>query len=281
MPGSYSDLYRVPEPVQFRSKTNSISDAKHDLAFTPITPWGTITSIPSTPAAFAALDSLLITETLKNCSISISLSHLPVSVSSPSLPPPPSWSYIGTKNNVRMYQSSVSNLHKFLGTTELDVSLDMVEEMMRNPQNLKFIDPMCEELNIKAKLDEDHHILHAVFQMPPFVRNRDFTWIAVNRRLSKDLFVSAGRSIAVKEYGPNEGLIRGEIRASGFVVESIGDGRRVRMSYVAQVDPCGWVPTKLVNYVSREQAYKPGVIKEKLGEFKEQWNERHPNQKVD
>jgi len=277
MPGSYSDLSRIPEHIQLRSKT--ILSTILNL-IPSVTPWGSITSIPSTPASFEALDSLLIAETLMNCSVSISPSHVPSPTGSPSLPSSPSWSYIGSKNDVRMYQSSSSNLHKFLGTTELDVTLDMVEEMMRDPANLKFIDPMCIELNIEAKLNGDHHILHAVFQMPPFIRNRDFVWIAVNRRLSNSLFVTAGRSIAVKEYGEKEGLIRGEIRASGFVVESIGDGSRVRMSYVAQVDPSGWVPTKLVNFVSREQAYKPGVIKEKLGEFKKQWNERHPDQKV-
>lgn len=294
MPGSYIEETRtiVPDTIQANhskhaTNTNTTTLTNNTTPTATSTasndPYGLLTSIPSTPAAFAALDSLLITQTLIACGVSIPSSLFPSSSSSPSLRSPPTWSSIGIKNHVSMYQCSTpnSNLYQFLGTTELDATIEMVEEMMRIPSNLKLIDPMCLELNVAARLDNDHHILHAIFQMPPFVTNRDFVWLSVNRRLSNDLFVSAGRSISVSEYGQRNGLVRGEIRASGFVVEAIDDGRRCRMSYVVQADPSGWLPTKLVNVVSKQQAYAPGVIKEKLGQFKKQWNERHPDQRVE
>ncbi len=111
--------------------------------------------------------------------------------------------------------------------------------------------------------------------MPPLISDRDFCWWSVDHNLADGTYVTAAKSLVTAECGPESYHVRGEIRASGYVVEPHGvkdqpAGSHSKVTYVVQTNPGGWLPAWVVNIVAASQAYNPGVIKEKAPIFLEQ-----------
>lgn len=53
---------------------------------------------------------------------------------------------------------------------------------------------------------------------------------------------------------------------AGYVFREPKDGGPVRMTYVVNVNPNGWIPTRLVNFVCNSQAMNVSRVKNKLAE---------------
>lgn len=106
--------------------------------------------------------------------------------------------------------------------------------------------------NVKENLD----LLRLVFSSGagPLFRNREF--IVYERRETMDdgtqviAVSSLPRELASGLY-PEEGrLVRGLLLQSGWVIERVEQSDACIVTYVAQVDPAGWLPKWLVNILS-------------------------------
>jgi len=180
------------------------------------------------------------------------------------------WQVTGEKNGVKMYwaQTPGTANYFFKGVGVIAAPVKVVEEAMREIQNMRIIDPMCKLARSIKHYDKDHHIYYAQFKLPPFISDRDFVWYSIDCKLPDGTFVTTGKSMVTKDCPADSGHVRGEIRASGYVVEPIADKPDAcTLYYIVQTDPKGWLPAWVVNWVAASQSYNPGVIKEKTQYF--------------
>jgi len=180
------------------------------------------------------------------------------------------WKETGEKNGVKMYWAQTAGTANYLfkGVSVIPASVKVVEEAMRDIQNMRLIDPMCKLARTIKHFDKDHHVYYAQFKLPPFISDRDFVWYSIDYVLPDGTFVTTGKSMLTKDCPEDSGHVRGEIRASGYIVEPIADKPDAcTLYYIVQTDPKGWLPAWVVNWVAASQAYNPGVIKEKAPHF--------------
>jgi len=179
----------------------------------------------------------------------------------------------------------------FKGYGIIPVAPSAMEACIRHWPNLKLMDPMCKHIMLVKQFDDEHVVLYAQFKMPPMVWHRDFLWFAVDANLPDGTYITVGKSVEAGELlanrlseikeGPSskstkpspgdedrkaavdsEKHVRAVIHSSGYIVEAIdGQPNSCMLYYVCQADPKGWLPTRVVNYVSREQAFIPGIVK--------------------
>lgn len=181
------------------------------------------------------------------------------------------WNSLGEKKAVRMFYGFVEgNGNHFFkglfcllsftstlfvaGVTELPFSVDDVESQIRVIDNMRIIDPMCLTTEIIKTFDRDHHFYYASFRLGPMIWNRDFVWFCLDTRLPDgycvcvstlllvcvhilllvfSTYISTGKSIITPLCPPRSGTVRGEIRASGYVVEVLLCFQRLTLLMVA------------------------------------------------
>jgi len=180
------------------------------------------------------------------------------------------WIDMGVKNDVHQFYAKDPNspIYIFKGVGEVPASVRDVERAIRDPQNMRIIDPMCKITETVTTFDKNHHIYYAQFKLPSPVWHRDFVWWSVEYNLPSGAYVTVGKSIVCSDKPETKDHVRGEIRASGYVVEPIeGKEDACKVTYIVQTDPRGWLPAWAVNIVAASQAYNPGIIKEKSSSF--------------
>lgn len=230
-------------------------------------PHGAFETIPSD---YKIYDDILLDQTLAAASLS-DLSPLkgsPYATKTEAI----EWKSLGEKKGCVMSYAAVpgSDNHMFRGVCDIPIPPKLLEDAMRVPENLKLIDPMCLMTKDVHIFDDFHRVLTATFKMPWPVYPRDFVWYNVDYVLADGTYVTTGKSCTHKDAPEVSGNVRGEIRATGYVVQAIpGKPDMCHMTYVVQVDPKGWLPTTVVNYAAAEQAFIPGAIASRAAEFLE------------
>lgn len=251
-------------PSSHSSLSPSSSANGSDGKTIPIVPFGALTSIPE---PFNSLDQVLVDQLLVACDMGhISPLAGVAGRTSPIFP----WQLIGEKDGCQMHYAKMpdSDNYLFKGVCIVPVGVKPLEDAIRVPANMKVIDPMCLETKTIRTFDRDHHIYYASFKLGFMIYNRDFSWFSVEANLPDGTYVTTGKSIIVDDCPAREKHVRGEIRASGYVVSPVpGRPDQARVAYVVQTDPKGWLPTKVVNIVAKSQAYNPGIIKQKASSF--------------
>jgi len=81
-------------------------------------------------------------------------------------------------------------------------------------------------------------------------------------------FVNCGKSIVTPDYPVRKDHTRGEIRATGYRIQRLEDEDSCYITYLLMTDVKGWIPTWVINIVGASQAYNPGIIKERIGDFR-------------
>jgi len=232
-------------------------------------PKGPYTKLPSDPKEYLKLiDWPLMDQLLHACGLeNLSLLN---GANNPKI----DWKANGEKNGVKMYYASTPGTpnYFFKGVCrDVPVPARDLEVVMRKIENLKLLDPMVKITNTVKTIDTDRHIYYAQFALGgrPVVSDRDFSWYTVDHTMADGTYISCGKSIVVSDCPDDKGHVRGEIFASGYVVQPNKgkEDKECTVSYVVQTDLKGMLPTWLVNWIAQSQAYNPGVIKEKAPDF--------------
>jgi hypothetical protein len=229
-------------------------------------PFGELTELP---ADYKALDALILDQILQVAGLP-DLS--PLKDSQDKFSAACDWKAIGEKNGIQQFYGQLpgSSNHLFKGVGIVPAPPKLLEDAIRVQENMKIIDPMCKETKCIKTYDKDHHIYYANFKVGPMLSDRDFVWWCLDANLPDGSYVSTGKSILTKDCPDVSGRVRGEIRASGYVVQPVKDDpKSSKVTYVVQTDPRGWLPTWIVNIVAASQAYNPGIMKEKVPMFME------------
>jgi len=186
------------------------------------------------------------------------------------------WKSIGEKNGVSMYYAvdQYSSNHFFKGVGLIPVSVEKLAPQIRNIQNMLLIDPMCKSVGTVRTLDDFRHIYTAKFKMPTFTWHRDFCWLAIDIYKPDGTYASLGKSIVTSDCPPDPDHVRAEMNVCGYVAQKTNNPDEAKLTYLVQVNPKGWLPAWIVNYVAKSQAYNPGIIKELALKLAEQEKEK-------
>jgi START domain len=94
----------------------------------------------------------------------------------------------------------------------------------------------------------------------PFpVTNREFVTARTTRKIQPEggggtLWLAVGRSINRDDVPETPGFVRGKVVISGFVIEQLDDGASFRLTRFALIDPCGAIPSMVVNAFKKKAA---------------------------
>eukprot|EP01105_Mastigella_eilhardi_P021912 TRINITY_DN534_c0_g1_i2.p2 TRINITY_DN534_c0_g1~~TRINITY_DN534_c0_g1_i2.p2 ORF type:complete len:133 (-),score=47.92 TRINITY_DN534_c0_g1_i2:55-453(-) len=103
----------------------------------------------------------------------------------------------------------------------------------------------------KDSAGEELAVIHFKYRSPSrMVYNRDFVVLATTERTLTSAVIAC-KSIAYEKVPEESGFVRGELHASAFLIESVDGG--VKVNYVVQADPKGWIPTFVVNVVAKDE----------------------------
>jgi hypothetical protein len=171
------------------------------------------------------------------------------------------WESLGSRDGFEHYRIRLPNSGVMLmkGIGIIQAGADQIARALMDPTRRSDWDTLFKERNVIENLhdnglDDRTLISHLKFKTPvPLVQARDFCTLAtvkVNRETGHGFFFS--KSVLHPLVPESKDYVRGDLMASGFVVEPLGNGLS-RFTYLVQVDPKGWIPSWISNVVSNHQ----------------------------
>lgn len=190
--------------------------------------------------------------------------------------PETGWEHYHTKNEIRVERNKRTALHKWRAFGHIDAPLHAVLNAAAKTDARPAWDPMCSYAKVIEKVSEVPFDTTASDARLPaesglatiytcvqwefkgvlnIVSPRDLCMAFVQRREAPGLWVSVSRSMSHPNCPPRPGCVRGDGIIAGLVMKEASDGRGgTDITYVAQVDPKGWLPTFAVNLGSGKGA---------------------------
>jgi|EP00161_Ancyromonas_sigmoides_P003373 hypothetical protein len=103
-------------------------------------------------------------------------------------------------------------------------------------------DKMIKSMKTIKRIDEHTEILRFAYRTPSIlIRQRDFVFIRVCKKLENGSYISVSRSVVHPDAPPKKGYKRGEIILSGWLLVPSEDGRSTMCHSIDQFNPHGKV----------------------------------------
>ncbi|KAG6543306.1 hypothetical protein Mapa_015220 [Marchantia paleacea] len=166
------------------------------------------------------------------------------------------WKLYRIKRGVEISRRSQGPVMLVRGRSFVDVPPSQIRSLASAIETAKQWDPYFVEGQYLRSVQENLDLLRLVFSggAGPLFRNREF--IVYERRETMDdgtqviAVASLPRELAAGIYPEESKLVRGLLMQSGWVIEQVEQSDACIVTYVAQVDPAGWLPKWLVNILS-------------------------------
>ena len=171
------------------------------------------------------------------------------------------WEIFSRGKKVEKMRKPSEVLFLIRGVCEVPLSFEEVRDFLRKPTSrVKYITDMT---NVDEVLifGDGVSITRNTIKTPPGVSDRDAVTVNGMCEDQDECFYIAERSVEYPPLPPQDGFIRSNLLLSGFVVRPIGP-RSTVLSYVFNLDPRGALPEAFVNFVQKEQAKVPGIVRE-------------------
>jgi len=103
--------------------------------------------------------------------------------------------------------------------------------------------------------DNNHQILHSRYSLDaPLVRDREFVFLETFKEYEDGSIVVCCFSVERDDVPPLPTCVRGEMILSGWIITPLRTDCEVcDVTYVVHVDPKGWIPSVVVNFVAIEE----------------------------
>ncbi|CAG9331624.1 unnamed protein product [Blepharisma stoltei] len=126
-------------------------------------------------------------------------------------------------------------------------------------------DKQCMASTLVQDFPSGVRVLYNAFKSPWPVADRDFCFAMKIIRMGNHTLIPA-INVVTPQCPAKDGFERGEMRASGFYVESLSDANTCRLTYVVNVDPKGLIPNMVTNKVQEEQSMNVHKLRKFLGD---------------
>lgn len=182
------------------------------------------------------------------------------------------WSHPTVTTDGVMYcmaDTAVSKVRVIHAWIPVQVSVDIVRQFLSKPNNAQIYSPQLSTLQVMKTWQEEprRSIVAAQVSFPtPLISDRQLLWYSTERTTEQGHYVRAARSCRWSQADKIlKGGVRGVLHCSGFVVQPIASSPGTCMlHYLCQADPCGWIPSGIVNQVQMDQLQVPLRIKKHL-----------------
>jgi hypothetical protein len=162
------------------------------------------------------------------------------------------WNQITEKSNVKViqknYPDSCISVNK--GECIFNLPLDIIKEFLMNFENNKLWDPLFqsgENHVLKNEFNQSIHLSYYKTISYLTIWPRDFFVLKTSSLLNDGSVVIAAKSIKDSiHFKHDQSCVQGDVLLSGFLLTPI-DMFTTKVTYVLQVNPCGWIPSNIVN----------------------------------
>ena len=162
------------------------------------------------------------------------------------------WEDLGVTNDVKSHRRMTGNgIYMVRGEGIINVPAHRIIELLLDVDRKNEWDEMYLEGHTVADIGPGTRIVYNRFSAPWPVSQRDFVYVMRNQEVDGKI-VFVGKSVEVPSIPPKDGAVRGEIHASGFILEPISENS-TRVIYFVNADPKGSIPTMVVNFMSSKQ----------------------------
>ncbi|KAH3731590.1 hypothetical protein Pelo_17581 [Pelomyxa schiedti] len=189
------------------------------------------------------------------------------------------WVPIGEEQGVKIFRHSLpgSPINCMRGVVKFEPGvittkgmLDLMADSAARPN----YDPMFISGDTVEAIRSDENgnklgIAHLRFKSGSmFVSNRDFACLVCSvHDTAAQSGVIVAKSITRPDIPEETGYVRAELLSSAFLIATTADGG-LEVNYVVQLDPKGWVPTAVVNAVSKDQPMVLAKLKQYILKLK-------------
>lgn len=169
------------------------------------------------------------------------------------------WVLMSEQDGIRIeYKDDPDNpIRAFRGSGIIHATAEIIRLSLIQLDIRQYWDPAFIGGHYHMEVSENVRLVYYSFKAPWPVTNRDFFVCAGEKITDDGIVLSAVSSIEREDCPEKEGFVRGILGPSGFIVkplENEDDGRpRCMVTYLAQVNPMGWIPAMIVNTVNVEQ----------------------------
>eukprot|EP00755_Sulcionema_specki_P029756 Sspe_Gene.92838::Locus_65602_Transcript_1_1_Confidence_1.000_Length_1037::g.92838::m.92838 len=152
-----------------------------------------------------------------------------------------------------------SSIQLLLGVLQMDATVEEFQACLKFECRKEWDELFLEGRDIKVYHPKDFHgveVFHRymAFRSPTIlVSHRDFEVLVSERVLDDGRFVCKAVSITPGVVPTPRGFVRGEVLTSGFIAVPIKGGG-IEVTYIAQMDPKGWIPPQVVNLIAARQS---------------------------
>jgi len=178
------------------------------------------------------------------------------------------WDLIKNANEVIIHKKRKENspVHCVRGKGRIKASAEEIGATVRAIDFVSDWDPFYRSGRVVESPDKDHDIIHCRYSLDtPLVSDREFVYLENRRRYDDGKIVVLAFSIPREDIALLPGCVRGEVVTTGFVIvpsRPTESEKKVleetesknefwcEVTYVVQVDPKGWLPTWLVNFMA-------------------------------
>ena len=140
------------------------------------------------------------------------------------------------------------------GTGMVKAPPEFILRFLKDPSTTIKLDEFLKESKIVHEVSGAVHIVHLLYKAVWPTSPRDFSIMSVSGQFDKQTWVEAGVSVQDPRIPQEKGYVRGELIVGGYVIRSVPDNPELsEVTYAAQVDLKGSIPTFVVNKITESQ----------------------------
>ena len=237
-----------PAPSQPTGKTISVTSLAPRRNF----PDG----LPQTVASVTNFDPTLVSLDEKYLSLTKQTGQLLITIANAT--EQDGWIPLGAKNDVSALKKPAAKgappINCVKGTGMVKAPPEFILRFLKDPSTTTKLDELLKESKIVHEVSGAVHIVHLLYKPVWPTSPREFSVMSVSGQFDKQTWVEAGISVQDPRIPQEKGYVRGELIVGGYVIRSVPDNPELsEVTYAAQVDLKGSIPTFVVNKITESQ----------------------------
>lgn len=167
------------------------------------------------------------------------------------------WTQAKQDEGITVYTRPVqgSKYKEFMGITDVNAPMEVVEQVYRDYRSFPEWYPMCSEIRLVRDFNKDHKIIYLVIDMPVPVKDRDVVVDAVfevNKEPGKTfILMNALKDPMI----PIQGRYVRMTHLIGKYTLTRVNNKTTHVVYRVDSDPAGYIPAWITNALAKDQPF--------------------------